>query len=187
MRLRPAVLLDRDGVINRDGRDYVKSWEEFQFYPGVLSAIAKLTEAKLEVYVITNQAGVGRGIMSRRRLQDMHTKMQLEIARAGGRISGIQVCPHSPDDGCRCRKPQPGLLLKAAAKWGLDLRRSYFVGDAARDIQAGHAVGCTTIFLHTHATDQLRQRQEEKMTVPPDFQAPDLAAAVRMILSSDNL
>ena len=187
MRLRPAVLLDRDGVINRDGRDYVKSWDEFQFCPGALEAIARLTQAKFEIYVITNQSGVGLGIVLLRRLRDIHIKMQLEIARAGGRILGIQVCPHSPDDGCLCRKPEPGLLLKAAAKWGLDLQQSYFIGDAARDIQAGHAVGCTTIFVHTHATEQLRQRQQDNMIAAPDFEAKDLAAAVPIILRAQGI
>ncbi len=181
MRCRPAVFLDRDGVINVDRRDYIKTWDEFEFYPGSLQAIARLTASGREIYLVTNQSGVGRGLMPWRRVLDIHAKMQIEVARAGGRIMGIQVCPHTPDDHCRCRKPEPGLLLKAAARWGLDLRRSWLVGDAARDIQAGRAVGCTTIWVTTHPTDELRQ--QEQMVIRPDFQAQDLAEAVEIILS----
>lgn len=180
MRCRPAVFLDRDGVINYDRDDYIKSWEEFRFCPGSREAIAQLTKARREIYIITNQSGVGRGLMPWRRVLDIHAKMQIEVARAGGRIMGIQVCPHTPDDLCRCRKPQPGMLLKAAAKWGLDLQRSWLVGDSTRDIQAGHAVGCTTIWVTNQATEQLRQ--QEQMVIRPDFQVRDLAEAVRIIL-----
>lgn len=184
MRCKPAVFLDRDGVINYDRADYVRQWAEFEFCPGSLEAIARLTAAGWEIYVITNQSAVGRGLMPLRRLHDINTKMQLAIGRVGGRIEGIQVCPHSPDDRCQCRKPQPGMLLKAAAKWGLDLKRSYFVGDSVRDIQAGHQAGCTTIFVHTHATDEAPRGQLEKTPVPPDFQAPHLAEAVHIVLGS---
>lgn len=180
MRCRPAVFLDRDGVINYDRDDWVKSWEEFRFYPGSREAIAQLTDAGREIYIITNQSGVGRGLMPGRRLLDIHAKMQIEVARAGGRIMGIQVCPHTPDDHCRCRKPLPGLLLKAAAKWGIDLQRSWLVGDSARDIQAGYAAGCTTIWVTTQATEELHQ--QEQMVIRPDFQVRDLAEAVQIIL-----
>lgn len=183
MRCRPAVFLDRDGVINFDSRDYVKMWDEFVFRPGSLKAIARLTQSACEIYVMTNQSGIARGLMSWPPLLDIHAKMQIEVARAGGRIMGIQVCPHRPEDDCLCRKPKPGMFLKAAAKWGLDLERSWFVGDFARDIQAGHTAGCTTIWVTTHATDELLQHQEEQMAVPPDFQAQHLAEAVQIILS----
>ncbi len=182
-RSRPAIFLDRDGVINFDSRDYVKTWDEFEFCPGSLEAIARLTAARWEIYVITNQSGIRRGLMPWPHLLDIHARMQIEVGRAGGRIAGIQVCPHAPDDHCLCRKPQPGMLLKAAAKWGLDLKHSYYVGDSARDVQSGHTAGCTTIWITTHATRELHQRQEEKMVIPPDYQAQDLAEAVEIILN----
>ena len=190
MRRRPAVFLDRDGVINAietiyNRGDWVKSWDEFRFYPGSLEAMARLTAANRETYVITNQSLVGRGGLEWRVLVDIHAKMELEVALAGGRIAGIQVCPHVPEDDCLCRKPKPGMFLKAAAKWGLDLERSWFVGDSARDIRAGHAAGCTTVWVTTHATEELRRSQEEKMLVPPDFQAQDLAEAVQIILARE--
>jgi len=182
MRRKPAILLDRDGVINIDGPGYVESWDEFQFCPGALEAIRRLTEAGWELYVITNQSGVARGLYSEQRLMDIHWRMMIEIRRAGGRILGVQFCPHTDEDECLCRKPQPGMLLKAAAKWGLDLERSYFVGDSARDIQAGAAVGCSTLWVHTHYSDERTQHQRDKMVVAPDYEVEDLAEAVEAIL-----
>ena len=184
MRRKPAILLDRDGVINTDKVGWVERWAEFQFCPGALEAIRKLAEAGWEIYVITNQAGIAKGLYSEQRLMDIHWRMMIEIRRAGGRVLGIQFCPHTDEDECLCRKPHPGMLLKAAAKWGLDLARSYLVGDSARDIQAGNAVGCTTLWVQTHYTDERTQRQREKMVVAPDYEVKDLAEAVEAILQT---
>jgi D-glycero-D-manno-heptose 1,7-bisphosphate phosphatase len=151
LRKQPAVFLDRDGVINEDSYDYVKSWDEFRFRTDTLESLRQLHEAAIEAYVITNQSGVGRGYFSERMLLGILTRMRMEIAAAGGLIHGIEYCPHGPDEGCWCRKPQPGSLFTAAAKYGLDLRRSVFVGDSCGDINAGHAAGCITIFLTTRS------------------------------------
>jgi len=183
MRRKPAIFLDRDGVINTDKVGYVESWDEFHFCPGALEAIRRLTEAGWEIYVITNQSGVAKGLYSKQRLIDIHWRMMIEIRRAGGRVLGIQFCSHTDEDECMCRKPQPGMLLKAAAKWGLDLARSYLVGDSARDIQAGVTVGCTTFWVQTHYTDERTQRQRETMVIAPDYQVKDLAEAVEIILA----
>ena len=149
MRKRPAVFLDRDGVINEDSYDYIKSWAEFRFRPDALESLRRLHEAGIETYVITNQSGVGRGHFSERTLLGMLSRMRVEVAEAGGLIHGIEYCPHGPDEGCWCRKPQPGSILTAAARYGLDLPCSVFVGDSCGDINAAHAAGCTTIFLTT--------------------------------------
>ncbi len=149
MRSKPAVFLDRDGVINEDSYDYVKSWDEFRFRADALAALRRLHEHGVEVYVISNQSGVGRGYFSERTLLDTFTRMRLEVAEAGGLIHGIHYCPHRPDEGCHCRKPRPGQLLTAAAKYGLDLQRSLVVGDSCSDINAAHAAGCSSIFLTT--------------------------------------
>jgi len=183
MRRKPAIFLDRDGVINTDKVGYVESWDEFHFCPGALAAIRQLTEAGWEIYVITNQSGIAKGLYSKQRLMDIHWRMLLEIRRAGGRVLGIQFCPHTDEDECLCRKPRPGMLLKAAAKWGIDLEHSYLVGDSARDIQAGAAVGCTTFWVQTHCTDERTQRQREEMVVAPDYEIRDLAEAVETILA----
>ena len=183
MRHKPAIFLDRDGVINTDKVGWVERWAEFQFCPGALAAIRKLTEAGWDIYVITNQSGIARGLYSTQRLTDIHWRMMIEIRRAGGRILGVQFCLHTDEDECLCRKPEPGMLLKAAAKWGLDLARSYLIGDSASDIQAGAAVGCTTLWVQTHYSDERTQRQRGKMVVAPDYEVKDLAEAVETILA----
>lgn len=149
MRPVPAVFLDRDGVINVDSDAYVKSWDEFTFRPDALDALRRLHEANVEVYIITNQAGVGRGLFTEAALRDILMRLRLAVRQAGGLIHGIEYCPHAPDVGCRCRKPGIGNLLKAATRYGLELPRSVFVGDSCGDINAAHAVGCTSIFLTT--------------------------------------
>lgn len=183
MRLKPAILLDRDGVINFDRVDYVKNWSEFQFRPGTLGALRSLYRAGREIYILTNQAGIGRGLYTAPTLLDMHLRMQLEIQRAGGMIHGIVFCPHHPDDNCFCRKPLPGMFQIAAVKFGIDLSRSFFIGDAWRDISAGQTAGCGTIFLRTHF-DLPRQRAKlATLPKPPDFEAADLAAAAELFLN----
>lgn len=182
MRLRPAVILDRDGVINYDSDEYVKSWAEFHFQPGALAALRQLKAAGCEVYIATNQAGIGKGVHEPRDLRDIFLRMQLAIHQAGGEIHGIASCPHLRAAGCFCRKPAPGMLLKLAAKYGLDLRRSVFVGDSCTDIEAGQAVGCRTIFVHTRSPERTADHLSRCLT-PPDWQAADLREAVQMILS----
>src|SRR6266571_548591 len=129
------IFLDRDGVINRNRSqgDYVKSWEEFQFLPGAKGAIARLTQAGFRLLVITNQACVGKGIVSWDTLQQIHELMVQEIARAGGRIEAVLCCPHLPDDECHCRKPAPGLLKYAQEEYKVDLRQAILVGDSVKD------------------------------------------------------
>ncbi len=184
MRRKPAIFLDRDGVINTDKVGYVERWDEFQFCPGALAAIRQLTEAGWEIYVITNQSGIAKGLYSKQRLIDIHWRMLLEVRRAGGQILGVEFCPHADEDKCMCRKPRPGKLLKAAAKGGIDLERSCLVGDSARDIEAGAAVGCTTFWVQTHCTDERTQRQREEMVVAPDYEVENLAQAVERILQT---
>jgi D-glycero-D-manno-heptose 1,7-bisphosphate phosphatase len=182
MRLRPAVILDRDGVINYDSDEYVKSWAEFHFQPGALEALRRLREARCEVYIATNQAGIGKGIYEPRYLRDIFLRMQLAIHQAGGEIHGIASCLHLRAEGCPCRKPAPGMLLKLAAKFGLDLSRSVFVGDSCTDIEAGQAVGCRTIFVRTRSPERIETHLSRCLT-PPDNQAADLREAVQIILS----
>ena len=136
-----TVFLDRDGVINRNRSDYVKSWGEFSFLPGARRAIAQLTSAGYRIIIITNQACVGKGILTRSALDDLHQRMLREIGLAGGRIETILYCPHRSDEGCRCRKPAPGLLLRARDEYGVDLRQAIVVGDSVTDMRAAAAAG----------------------------------------------
>jgi D-glycero-D-manno-heptose 1,7-bisphosphate phosphatase len=145
----PAVFLDRDGVINVNRPDHVKCWAEFEFLPGALEALARLAALGLPVIVVTNQAIVNRGMVPQRMVDEINCRMAAEIVRAGGRIDAVVYCPHRPEEACQCRKPQPGLLLEAARRYRLDLRRSVLVGDALSDIEAGQAAGCQTILVLT--------------------------------------
>jgi len=143
------VFLDRDGVICRDRADYVKSWEEFRFIPGVKAALRALREAGITVLIITNQSVINRGILTREALDSLHRKMIRDIARAGGEISGIYYCPHRPEEGCDCRKPGTALLKQAAREHHLNLRKCVFVGDTLKDLEAGKGVGCRTLLVQT--------------------------------------
>lgn len=144
-----TVFLDRDGVINlnRPKGDYVKSWKEFEFLPGARRAIARLTQAGYRLFVITNQACVGKGIVSWDDVQQIHELMIQEIACSGGRIEAVLCCPHVPDDGCHCRKPAAGLLIHAQEKYKVDLGQAILVGDSLIDVQTAAAVGMPAIML----------------------------------------
>jgi D-glycero-D-manno-heptose 1,7-bisphosphate phosphatase len=137
-----AVFVDRDGVICRNRNDHVKRWEEFVFLPGALEAMARLARLDLYIVVITNQAIINRRMAPVEVVEDIHARMVRDIEAAGGRVDQVTYCPHRPDERCACRKPQPGLLLKAKVELELDLSQSYLVGDAKTDMQAARAVGC---------------------------------------------
>ena len=140
--MRRAVFLDRDGVICQNRHDYVKSWQEFAFLPGAPEAVARLARSDLQIVIVTNQSAINRHLISASIVEDIHRRMVRAINRAGGRVDLVTYCPHRPDEACGCRKPRPGLLVRAAQELQLDLGRSYLVGDAASDVLAGKAVGC---------------------------------------------
>jgi histidinol-phosphate phosphatase family protein len=142
-----AIFLDRDGVINKRRVDHVKSWAEFEFLPGALEGLREINQMGAPVVVVTNQSAVGRGLLSEADLGAIHERMVLEIAAAGGRIDAIYACLHTPSQGCDCRKPAPGLLLRAAADLGLGLESSVMFGDSVSDLEAALAAGCTPVLL----------------------------------------
>jgi D-glycero-D-manno-heptose 1,7-bisphosphate phosphatase len=146
---QPAIFLDRDGVINRNRPDHVKAWDEFEFLPGVLEALARLAGVGLPVLVISNQGAIGRGLTTYAAVDEINRRMAAEIRAAGGRIDDALYCPHCPEDGCACRKPRPGLLLQAAERWDLDLAASVLVGDAEADILAAQRAGCRPLLVLT--------------------------------------
>jgi D-glycero-D-manno-heptose 1,7-bisphosphate phosphatase len=147
--LTHVVFLDRDGVINRDSPDYIKRWDEFEFLPGSREAIASLTARGATCIVITNQSGVNRGLIPRSALDDIHRRMRDAIRAAGGLISDIFYCPHTPAEQCACRKPRPGLIDRACRKYAIDLATAVMVGDRARDIACGRNAGCGLTLLVT--------------------------------------
>jgi len=144
-----AIFLDRDGVICENRSDHVKSWDEFRFLPGVKTSLAALSQLGLPVVVVTNQAIVGRKMVSSSVVDDIHQRMMAEIESAGGRVDRVMYCPHRPEDRCGCRKPESGMLLQAADKMGIELSASYLVGDAVTDMLAGQRVGCRLFFVLT--------------------------------------
>ncbi len=178
-----AVFLDRDGVINRERADYVKSWEEFEFLPGVLAALQRLATLNAPILVISNQSAIGRGLVSYATVNAIHHAAQAKIEAAGGRIDGFFVCPHRPEEACVCRKPKPGLLFQAAKLFALDLGQSVFIGDALTDFQAAEAAGCQSILVESGLQGfQLRKLCIDK---PAARITQNLAAAVDLILSTE--
>jgi D-glycero-D-manno-heptose 1,7-bisphosphate phosphatase len=179
--MRPAIFLDRDGVINRNRTDHVKSWAEFEFLPGVLDSLRRLAQLEWPVVVISNQAIVGRGLVSRQAIDEISEQMTSIVWSAGGRIDCVFYCPHRPDEHCECRKPRPGLLLNAAKEMELDLTRSFFVGDAESDVLAAKAVGCRPVLVKTgRGFGQMALLR--KSNVMGYYLADDLSEAVNWIL-----
>jgi len=150
------VILDRDGTINEDSLEYIKSEAEWKPLPGALEAIAKLNHAGWHVVVASNQSGLGRGLFDVAALNAMHAKMHKLLATAGGRVEAIFYCPHAPDQACRCRKPQPGLFEQIGERYGIDLKGVPAVGDTARDLIAGASVGCEPHLVLTGKGEALR-------------------------------
>jgi D-glycero-D-manno-heptose 1,7-bisphosphate phosphatase len=144
-----TIFLDRDGVINENRPDYVKSWNEFCFLPGAKEALAVLSQAGHRLIVCTNQAGIARGMISRDTVEDIHHRMLAEIGKAGGSIERVYYCPHGKEEGCCCRKPRPGMLWRARDELGLDLQGALFIGDSISDIQAALAAGVYPILVLT--------------------------------------
>ena len=143
------VILDRDGVINRDSRDFVKSAREWVPLPGSIDAIAELCHAGFTVAVASNQSGLARGLFDRRALDAMHRKLRRLVSKAGGRVDRIVVCPHGPDAGCDCRKPNAGLLHRLARHYKTSLEGVPVIGDSMRDLQAAAAAGARPILVRT--------------------------------------
>ena len=144
-----AIFLDRDGVICKNRSDHVKNWQEFEFLPQAKESLAALAKLGLPIIIVTNQAVVGRGIVTDAVIQDIHQRMVAEVAKCGGRIDSIYYSPHRPEDNSSFRKPGSGMLLQAAQEMEINLAESYMVGDAMTDLQAGQAVGCQTFLVLT--------------------------------------
>ena len=143
------VILDRDGTINYDSDQYIKSPAEWKPLPGSLEAIARLTQAGWRCVVATNQSGIARGLFDMAMLNAIHAELHRAVAQAGGRIDAIFFCPHAAESNCECRKPKPGLLREIGARMDVELKGVPMVGDALRDLQAAAAVGCKPFLVLT--------------------------------------
>jgi D-glycero-D-manno-heptose 1,7-bisphosphate phosphatase len=146
---RPLVMIDRDGVINEDSTEFVKSVAEWRPIEGSLEAIAALHRAGWLVTVVTNQSGVGRGLYDEAALADIHAHMRARVRAAGGELAGIYYCPHRPEDGCECRKPRPGLFRALERELGVSVTGAPYVGDRLSDIEAAELVGAQPILVRT--------------------------------------
>ncbi|MGB0733420.1 MAG: D-glycero-beta-D-manno-heptose 1,7-bisphosphate 7-phosphatase [Pontibacterium sp.] len=178
------VILDRDGVINYDSDDYVKSVDEWLPIEGSAEAIAQLNAAGYTVAVATNQSGIGRGYFSKTDLEAMHTKMNRLIVAAGGKIAHLAYCPHVPDDSCDCRKPLPGMLVEI--KHALNVQPNdecWMIGDSLRDLQAGEAAGCKNILVRTGKGERTLARSTPSLPANTVIKN-NLAHAVRFIVGA---
>lgn len=172
------VVLDRDGVINQDSDDYIKSPSEWHAIPGSLQAIAGLHRAGFHVVVVSNQSGVGRGLYSAQTLKDINARMEHEVEAAGGALAGVYCCPHRPEEGCACRKPAPGLLRQIERDFGTSLRGAPLIGDKLSDIDAALAVGARPMLVRTGYGLQTAKSLGDRK---PEVHA-DLASAVAALL-----
>ncbi len=172
------VILDRDGTINHERDDYIKSPEEWVPLPGAIEAIARLNHAGWHVVVATNQSGIGRGLFDMAAVNAMHAKMHQLLARQGGRVDAVFFCPHTPEDQCTCRKPQPGLFKMIGERFNTPLEGVPMVGDLPRDVLAAQSVGCEPHLVRTgHAAHMAEselvdlRRQVPDLTIHPDLSA----------------
>jgi D-glycero-D-manno-heptose 1,7-bisphosphate phosphatase len=162
----PAIFLDRDGVLIENRSDYVRDWSQVKIIPEAIRGLSLAPVRKYKVVIVTNQSVVGRGLILLETAHEINQRLISLIRNQGGQIDGVYMCPHKPEDGCSCRKPLPGLLLQAARDLSLDLQRSWMIGDAWSDVQAGEAAGMRgTILLRTgRGVEQLPQARPEKVT-----------------------
>jgi D-glycero-D-manno-heptose 1,7-bisphosphate phosphatase len=179
-----AVFLDRDGVLNENRPDYVRSVEEAVILPRAPEAVKRLNEAGFFTAVVTNQSSVGRGVMTAEACEKVNTFILDEFKKRGAPLGGSYLCPHAPEAGCDCRKPRPGLLLRAAREHGLDLKRSYLVGDAVTDIEAALAAGVSPLMVRSgRGFDQEPMLREQGYSDVPVF--ADLWDAANFLLRKE--
>jgi len=180
------VFLDRDGVISVfTPDDYIKTWEEFQFLPGAIEGLKKLNDAEFSIIVISNQAGVGKGVMTQAALNQITDKMLSVLKENGISILKIYYCPHTSEDNCACRKPKTGLFEMANRDFGpIDFSKAFFVGDSSIDIEAGESIGARTILVLSGRTGV--REEIDGWKIKPNFVAKDLSEAADIIISGVN-
>lgn len=180
-----GVFFDRDGTINEDV-GYVSKLENFKLIPGIKPALNLLMDMGFKLFIVTNQSGVGRGIISQEALDTIHQKMFEEFHHDGIEFDGIKYCPHRPDDKCLCRKPQPKMIKDLAKKAHVDLKKSYFVGDKISDVLTGKNASCKTILLLSEEEEVNLDEEDEEWPFP-DFVTENLSGAVEWILKDSGV
>lgn len=181
---RKTIFLDRDGVISIfTPNDWIKTWEEFKFIPGAVKGLKKLFDSGYRIVIISNQAGVGKGVFTKQSLDRLTEKMLEALKKHGVGIEKIYYCLHTPEENCGCRKPKPGSFFKAQTELGgIDLENAFFVGDTEIDIQAGKSAGTKTILVLSGRTKDAGETTS--WPVKPDHIAPDLPAAAGIVISN---
>ena len=180
--LKKIVFIDRDGTINRDSADYIRSRSEFDFIPGSSEAIRNLTANGFTSIVITNQSALARKFISREELDAMHAMMCRAVASGGGKITDVFFCPHMPDEGCKCRKPAPGLIYQAKKKYNIELADSIMVGDHVKDIACGRNAGCGMTVLVKSGLDPDVEKELKIKPISTDYVAGNLFEAAEWII-----
>jgi D-glycero-D-manno-heptose 1,7-bisphosphate phosphatase len=184
--MHPAIFLDRDGVLIENRSDYVRSWSQVTIFPEAIRALTNLPDNKYKIVIVTNQSAVGRRLISLETARAINGRLIDEIEKNGIQVGGLYMCPHSPDEQCNCRKPQPGLLLQAAQELSLDLSASWMIGDAWSDLLAGQAAGVRgVVMVRTgRGEEQLLQTHPENLKDHLIFD--DLSKALEAIIQLDN-
>ncbi len=180
--MKPAIFLDRDGVIIENRPDYVRSWSDVTIYPQALDALVRVRALPYYIVIVTNQSAVGRGLVSLDTAWAINEQLVEEIGRAGGRIDRVYMCPHAPWEGCDCRKPKPGQFYQAAEELSLDLARSIMVGDALTDLFAAKAAGVPHLALVRSGRGAAQAKLPQAAQLQPLAVYDALAAALEDLL-----
>lgn len=183
------VILGRDGILNAYRDDHVKAPEEWEPIHGALEAVARLNHAGWHTVVATNQAGIGRGMIDMSVINAVHAYMNQRLQQVGGRLDAVFFCPHTPEDGCDCRKPKPGLMLQIGKRYGIELGTVPMVCDTLRDLQAAQAAGCEPHLVRSGRAEHLSTEEVQRMVeqVPATEVHRDLAAFAERLLERSHV
>ena len=181
--MKPAIFLDRDGVIMENRANYVRCWDDVAIFPAAVEILAKLAPHPYLIVLVTNQSVVGRKLISLEVAQNINQRLVAELSKKGCRIDGVFMCPHEPEDQCDCRKPQPGLLYQAATSFQIDLRNSIMIGDAWTDLQAGQAAGVSQLGLVLTGRGQQQLALQRPLELTSVAIYKDLTAALHDMIS----
>ncbi len=179
--MKKAVFLDRDGVINEE-IEYLHEVEKLRLIPGVPEGLKLLKQHDYLLIVVTNQSGIGRGMYTERDMEKVHSSLQAQLIERGSGIDKFYFCPHTPQEQCNCRKPQPTMLIRAKDEFDLDLASSFIIGDKITDLEAGKGAGCSTILVRTGYGRQEEARIDSQKLIIADYIADDLWEAARKII-----
>ena len=176
-----AVFIDRDGTINVNV-EYLDDPEDFKMYPNVAKGIKLLNRSGFKVIVVTNQSGIARGFFSEKTLGRIHQRVRDDLSKKGAFVDAIYYCPHHPNDGCNCRKPNTGLFQQAIRELNIDVKRSFIIGDRMLDIEAGYKIGCKTVLVPENK--EKIEKEMKESNIEPDYICDNFYSGVKYILEN---